>query len=258
MRIKSVVDKLRLSVLGVCLIGSVCTGSNPIEGDEGSSWIDGEQLTKDECQALITRHMGPIAKEEISSSKALRYCKQQIEKDTLNRLAELKGGARERVNTLVESVIAANGGGEKFEGEEFSMPDDSFQRGILVAMAQSGVDLYSTEHFEYVARFLALVQDCNQVLSKLNDAAVYRYFMIDGGIQTQPTVAQWARNTMVCIHFTDKKSDLAKGAYRLLEHKRQKTPIDQGPDEAEQGLSIGDKLKLCFGFLFGSKSRIDD
>lgn len=116
MGFESIVTLLHLTAVVLCLVGSVSAGSDSIESDEGASWIDGEQLSEDRCQILITKHAWPTADDEVSSSRTLQFCKQHIEKNTLNQLSELKADSRERVNTLVESMIAANGD-ENFKGE---------------------------------------------------------------------------------------------------------------------------------------------
>lgn len=72
----------------------------------------------------LERTDAPTPRETLRS-KTVSFCKQKLEEEAKENLAKLDNATKERVNSLVESMIKANGG-QGFSAE-FHMPYKSIQ-----------------------------------------------------------------------------------------------------------------------------------
>lgn len=160
---------------------------------------------------------------ELLRAKTVSFCQQKLEKEATENLAKLDSGTKERVNSLVENIIKANGG-RGFDAK-FHMPQGAILGGILTTIEQSDTDLSSIKTFdEFQQKYDPLLDDCKSVYKALNDVMYsYNEFLNKKRIQPEPTVAQWVRNTNVCSFLAARGAPHARDAYQLLENKNEST-----------------------------------
>lgn len=205
------------SLLGVCLLNLTSAGN--VTG--GSTLPVLFSCLRISLSRTISKlEASTEAQSPTKELEDVSLCKKELEQEAAEKLAKLDNGSKERINSLVESMIEANGG-EDFEGARFLMPLESMQKGILLAIERSGTDLCSIKTpDEFQKRYNILKEDCATVHKELERVAlIYREFLNRKNIQSDPTVAKWVRNTYVCKSIMDRHTPHAHDAYQLLKER---------------------------------------
>lgn len=230
-----------VSLLGVCLLASVCsagiwdqylddgTPAEPVKLDERERMpLLLVEPSKHDCQVFTFRSIlnefasdgNPQTPREILRSKTVAFCKRRSEKGMTDALAKLDQELKKRVSPLIEVLVKANEGQQVKLSGQF-MPEKNLQEGILSVLERRGVDLSSIKTFEeFESQYIGLADDCKEVhRSLISDASIYSLLLDQQKIETDPTIEKWTRNTIVCGRLRVDYLPYVRGAYKLLQER---------------------------------------
>lgn len=253
--------EILLFFIALCLVGPSRISSEVTDSTNVGSVKSFSIPHPDPCMKFSLSHIIPDPNEpekewrtqlEMEKRNTAIFCKNTLERDIQKSLAELDEGLKDRVNSLVEQMIKENDGRD-FElskgRNRFLMLQKSIEKAILVDLEKRGADLCSIKtRGEFDLEYDKLFADCNEILKNLHrDVYVYVLFLNNNHFHLEPTVAQWARNTMACEILQPQLTDIIKQGLLLQ-------PVDhirQGAFELlkkTSGTSDEDRLN-CFSFL---------
>lgn len=237
---------LFISILGTCLLASASSGSRwdeylddgipaiPVELDEEERVpLFLPEPSNEDCErSKLEATMSELENdpedaetpEQLLRLKIVSYCKQRLESEADRGLPKLDHGLKERVGFFVESVIKANGG-RAFEGDKLSVPEGSYEAGILASIERRGTNLDSIKSYGefYKDYYSHLLEGCRETHERLAKFAyVYGVFSSRRRLEPDPKYTPWMRNAIACGHLMDGQVAYGRGAYRLLEARRSK------------------------------------